>query len=70
MEKLIHVEIENSKLRNTHRKLRSQLTSYEEENHKLENIIERFKEQHEYCEKLKEEIVSMNIQLQEAIKIE
>jgi chromosome segregation ATPase len=70
LEKLNHVETENSKLKNTNRKLRSELSSYEEENHNIENTIEILKEQLEYCEKLKEEIVSLKIQLEEARRIE
>ena len=47
LKKLKHVEIENSKLKNTHRKLRSELGS-------CEKTIESFKKQLEYFEKLRE----------------
>jgi DNA repair exonuclease SbcCD ATPase subunit len=63
LEKLIHVEIENSKLRNTHRKLRSELGS-------CEKTIEILKKQLEDFEKLREETISLKTLLEEARRIE
>jgi hypothetical protein len=59
---LKHVEIENSKLKNTHRKLRSELSS-------CENAIEILKKQLEYFEKLREESISLKTLLKEARRI-
>jgi hypothetical protein len=56
LEKLKHVENENSKLRNTNIILKGELSSCEEENYKLENTINSLKEQLEDYEKLKEEL--------------
>jgi hypothetical protein len=56
LEKLKHVETENSKLRNTNIILKGELSSCEEENYKLENTIDSLKEQLEYYEKLKAEL--------------
>jgi hypothetical protein len=47
LKKLKHVEIENNKLKNTHRKLRSELGSYEK-------TIEILKKQLEDFEKIRE----------------
>ena len=62
LKKLKHVEIENSKLKNTHRKLRSELSS-------CENAIEILKKQLEYFEKLREESISLKTLLKEARRI-
>jgi hypothetical protein len=48
-----HVEIENSKLRNTNIILKGELSSCEEENYNLEKTIYSLKEHLEDCEKLK-----------------
>jgi hypothetical protein len=53
LEKLKHVAIENSKLRNTNIILKGELSSCEEENYKLEKTIDSLKEQLEYYDKLK-----------------
>jgi hypothetical protein len=52
---LKHVETKNSKLRNTNRKLRSELSTCEEDNHKLEKIIDSLEQLEDY-EKLKAEL--------------
>jgi hypothetical protein len=62
LKKLKHVEIENSKLKNMHRKLRSELGS-------CENTIESLKKQLENFEKLREETISLKTLLEEAIRI-
>jgi hypothetical protein len=56
LEKLKHVETENSKLRNTNIILKGELSSCEEENYKIEKTINILKEQLEDYEKLKEEL--------------
>jgi chromosome segregation ATPase len=56
IEKLKHVETENSKLRNTNIILKGELSSCEEENYKLEKTINSLKEQLEDYEKLKAEL--------------
>ena len=55
LEKLKHVETENSKLRNTNIILKGELSSCEEDNYKLEKTINSLKEQLEDYEKLKAE---------------
>jgi hypothetical protein len=62
LKKLKHVEIENSKLKNMHRKLRSELGS-------CEKTIESLKKQLEDFEKLREETISLKIILEEARRI-
>jgi hypothetical protein len=62
-EKLIHVEIENNKLKNTHRKLRTELGSCEKK-------IEILKKQLEDFEKLRQETISLKTLLEEARRIE
>jgi hypothetical protein len=62
LKKLKHVEIENNKLKNTHRKLRSELGS-------CENTIEILKKQLEDFEKLREETISLKTLLKEARRI-
>jgi hypothetical protein len=54
LEKLKHVETENSKLRNTNIILKGELSSCEKKNYKIENTIDSLKEQLEYYEKMKE----------------
>jgi hypothetical protein len=56
LEKLKHVETEDSKFRSTNIILKGELSSCEEENYKIENTINRLKEQLEDYEKLKEEL--------------
>jgi hypothetical protein len=56
LEKLKHVETENSKLRNTNIILKGELSSCEEENYKLQKTINSLKEQLEDYEKLKAEL--------------
>jgi hypothetical protein len=53
LEKLKHVETENSKLRNTNIILKGELSSCEEHNYKLEKTIHILKEQLEDYQKLK-----------------
>jgi hypothetical protein len=55
---LKHVEIENSKLKDTRRKLRSELGSYEK-------IVVSLKKQLEYFQKLREETISLENLLEE-----
>jgi phosphoglycerate-specific signal transduction histidine kinase len=62
LKKLKHVEIENSKLKNMHRKLRSELGS-------CENTIEILKKQLEDFEKIREETISLKTLLDEARRI-
>jgi hypothetical protein len=62
LKKLKHVEIENSKLKYTHRKLRSELGS-------CENTIVSLNKQLEDFEKLREEIISLKTLLEEARRI-
>jgi hypothetical protein len=62
LKKLKHVEIENSKLKNMHRKLRSELGS-------CEKTIVILKKQLEYFEKLREETISLKTLLEEARRI-
>jgi hypothetical protein len=62
LKKLKHVEIQNSKLKNTHRKLRNELGSYEK-------TIENLKKQLEYFEKLTEETISLKTLLEETRRI-
>jgi hypothetical protein len=59
---LKHVEIENNNLKNTHRKLRSELGS-------CENKIEIFKKQLEDFEKLRQETISLKTLLEEERRI-
>jgi DNA repair exonuclease SbcCD ATPase subunit len=56
IEKLKHVETENSKLRNTNIILKGELSSCEEANYKLEKTINSLKEKLEDYEKLKAEL--------------
>jgi hypothetical protein len=56
LEKLKHVENENSKLRNTNIILKGELSSCEEENYNLEKTINSLKEKLEDYEKLKGEL--------------
>ena len=56
--KLKHVEIENSKLKDTRRKLRSELVSCEKTNVILKKQLEDF-------EKLREETISLKTLLEE-----
>jgi hypothetical protein len=53
---LKHVEIENNNLININIILKGELSSFEEENYKLEKTIYSLKEQLEDYEKLKEEL--------------
>jgi hypothetical protein len=62
LKKLKHVEIENSKLKDTRRKLRSELGSYEK-------TVVSLKKQLEYFEKLREETISLKTLLEEARRI-
>ena len=57
-----HVEIENSKLKDTQRKLRSELGS-------CEKTVVILKKQLEYFEKLREETISLKTLLEEEIRI-
>jgi hypothetical protein len=58
LKKLKHVEIENSKLKDTRRKLRSELSSYEK-------TIVSLKKQLQYFRKLREETISLRNLLEE-----
>jgi hypothetical protein len=62
LKKSKHVEIENSKLKNTRRKLRSELSS-------CENIVVRLKKQLEDFERIREETISLKTLLEEARRI-
>jgi hypothetical protein len=62
LKKFKHVEIENSKLKETHRKLRSELGS-------CENTVVILKKQLEDFEKLREETISLKTLLGEARRI-
>jgi hypothetical protein len=62
LKKLKHVEIENSKLKDTRRKLRSELGSYEK-------TVVSLKKQLEDFQKLREETVSLKTLLEEARRI-
>jgi chromosome segregation ATPase len=62
LKKLKHVEIENSKLKDTHRKLRSELGSYEK-------TVVSLKKQLEDFQKLREETISLKTLLEEARRI-
>jgi septal ring factor EnvC (AmiA/AmiB activator) len=62
LKKLKHVEIENSKLKDTRRKLRSELGSYEK-------TIVSLKKQLEDFHKLREETISLKTLLEEARRI-
>jgi hypothetical protein len=62
LKKLKHVEIENSKLKDTHRKLRSELGS-------CEKIVVILNKQLEDFEKLKEEAISLKTLLKEERRI-
>ena len=62
LKKLKHVEIENSKLKDTHRKLRSDLGS-------CEKTVVSLKKQLEDFEKLREETISLKTLLEEARRI-
>jgi hypothetical protein len=62
LKKLKHVEIENNKLKDTHRKLRSELGS-------CEKIVVSLKKQLEDFEKLREETISLKTLLEEARRI-
>jgi chromosome condensin MukBEF ATPase and DNA-binding subunit MukB len=59
---LKHVEIENNKLKDTHRKLTSELGS-------CENTVVSLKKQLEDFEKLREETISLKTPLEEEIRI-
>jgi hypothetical protein len=59
---LKHVEIENSKLKDMRRKLRSELSSYEK-------IVVSLKKQLEDFQKLREETISLKNVLEEARRI-
>jgi hypothetical protein len=59
---LKHVEIENNKLKDTHRKLRSELDSYE-------NTVVILKKQLEDFEKIREEKISLKTLLEEERRI-
>jgi hypothetical protein len=63
LKKLKHVEIENSKLKDTHRKLRSELVS-------CEKTVVILKKQLEDFEKLKEETIFLKTLLEEERRIE
>jgi hypothetical protein len=63
LKKLKHVEIENSKLKDTRRKLRSELGSYEKTLVSLQKQLEDF-------QKLREETISLKALLDEARRIE
>jgi hypothetical protein len=56
LEKLKHVETENSKIRNTNIILQGELSGCEEENYKIQKTINSLKEQLEDYEKLKAEL--------------
>jgi hypothetical protein len=62
LKKLKHVEIENSKLKDTQRKLRSELGSFEKR-------VVILKKQLEYLEKLREETISLKTLLKEERRI-
>jgi hypothetical protein len=62
LKKLKHVEIENSKLKDTRRKLRSELGS-------CETIVVSLKKQLEGLQKLREETISLKTLLEEATRI-
>ena len=62
LKKLKHVEIENSKLKNMQRKIRSELVS-------CEKTIKSLKKQLQDFEKLKEETISLKTLLEEARRI-
>jgi hypothetical protein len=62
LKKMKHVEIENRNLKNTHRKLRSELGS-------CEKTVVILKKQLEDFEKLKEETISLKTLLEEARRI-
>jgi chromosome segregation ATPase len=62
LKKLKHVEIENSKLKDTRRKLRSELVS-------CENTVVILKKQLEDFEKLREETISLKTLLEEERRI-
>ena len=62
LKKLKHVEIENSKLKDTHRKLRSEFGS-------CEKTVVSLKKQLEDFEKLREEIISLKTLLKEERRI-
>ena len=62
LKKLKHVEIENSKLKDTHRKLRSELVS-------CKNTVGSLKKQLKDFHKLREETISLKTLLEEARRI-
>jgi hypothetical protein len=62
LKKLKHVEIENSKLKDTQRKLRSELVS-------CEKTVESLKKQLEDFQKMREETISLKTLLEEARRI-
>jgi hypothetical protein len=62
LKKLKHVEIENRKLKDTRRKLRSELDSYEK-------TVVILKKQLEDFQKLREETISLKTLLEEARRI-
>jgi hypothetical protein len=62
LKKLKHVEIENSKLKDTSRKLRSELSSYEK-------IVVSLKKQLEDFQKIREETISLKNLFEEARRI-
>jgi hypothetical protein len=63
LKKLKHVDIENSKLKNMHTKLRSELGS-------CENTTKILKKQLEDFEKLREKTISLKTLLEEARRID
>jgi hypothetical protein len=66
LKKLKHVEIENSKLKDTRRKLKSELGSYEKT---VVSLKKQLKKQLEDFQKLREETIFLKTLLEEARRI-
>ena len=69
LKKLKHAKIENTKLKETCRKLRSELGSYEKTVVRLKKQVEDFQKQVEDFQKLREETISLKTLLEEARRI-